>query len=154
LGLALGVLAATIDGRNSGWLNHYQKADSHSHHLQKSPKTWILHYLYYKQQKDSKGVFSSPFIPKNSRFWSIILHNGTKHHAKFLAKRWLFPILDFSLKRPKKAQKRLGARAHPHQHQEKFGILDGTKHTHEKISILHFIILKYLAFCILHSMGN
>ena len=34
----------------------------------------------------TKGVFNSPFTPKNSRFWSIILHNGTKHHAKFLAK--------------------------------------------------------------------
>jgi hypothetical protein len=54
LGLALGVLTATIDGTNSGWLNHYQKADSRSHHLQKGPKTWIIHHLYYKQQKDSK----------------------------------------------------------------------------------------------------
>jgi hypothetical protein len=41
LGLALGVLTATIDGTNSGWLNHYRKADSRSHHLQKGPKTWI-----------------------------------------------------------------------------------------------------------------
>jgi hypothetical protein len=73
------------------------------------------------------GVFSFSFIPKKSRFWSIILHNGIKHYAKFLAKRWLFSILDSSIERQKKTQKRLGARAHPRQYLEKFGILDGTK---------------------------
>jgi hypothetical protein len=30
------------------------------------------------------------------------LQNGTKHHAKFLAKKYPFSILDFGLKRPKK----------------------------------------------------
>jgi hypothetical protein len=40
-------------------------------------------------------------------FWFIILQNGTKHHAKFLAKRYQFSILDFGLKRPKKSQKAL-----------------------------------------------
>jgi hypothetical protein len=42
-----------------------------------------------------------------------------------LAKRYSLSILDFGLKRPKKSLKAL---THPH---EKFGILDGTKHTHE-----------------------
>jgi hypothetical protein len=77
-------------------------------------------------------VFSSPFHPKNFRFWPIILQNGTKQHAKFLAKRYPFSILDFGLKRPKS----------PHPPHEKFGILDGTKHTHENFGILHFIIPK------------
>jgi hypothetical protein len=31
-------------------------------------------------------VFSFHFFPKFFRFWSIILQNGTKHHAEFLAK--------------------------------------------------------------------
>jgi len=31
---------------------------------------------------------------------------------------------------------------------ENFGILDGTKHTHKKIGIVHFVIPKYLVFCI------
>jgi hypothetical protein len=30
----------------------------------------------------------------------------------------------------------------PHPHHGKFGILDGTKHTHENFGILHFIISK------------
>jgi hypothetical protein len=51
--------------------------------------------------------------------------------------------------RDQKSQKK-----NPHPPHEKFGILDGTKHTHENFSILHFIIPKWLAFCILHSMGN
>jgi hypothetical protein len=46
-------------------------------------------------------VFSSPFHPKNFGFWLIILQNGTKHNAKFLAKRYPFSILDFGLKKPK-----------------------------------------------------
>jgi hypothetical protein len=32
--------------------------------------------------------------------------------------------------------------------------LDGIKHTHEYFDILHFIILKWLTFCILYSMKN
>jgi hypothetical protein len=42
----------------------------------------------------------------------------------------------------KKSQKTL---THP---MKKFGILDGTKHTHKNFDILHFIIPKLLAFCI------
>jgi hypothetical protein len=66
------------------------------------------------------------------------LQNGTKHHANFLAKRYSFSILDFGLKRLKKAKSQKNSYP-PH---EKFGILDGTKHTHENFDILHFIILK------------
>jgi hypothetical protein len=63
------------------------------------------------------------------------LQNGTKHHANFLAKRYPFSILDFGLKRLKKPKS-------PHPPHEKFGILNGTKHTHENFGILHFIIPK------------
>jgi hypothetical protein len=51
----------------------------------------------------------------------------------FLAKRYQFSILDFGLKRPKKAKK------NSHPPHKKFGILDGTKHTHKNFGILHFI---------------
>jgi hypothetical protein len=61
----------------------------------------------------TKGVFSSPFYPKKFGFWSIILQNGTKHHANFLAKRYPFSILDFGLKRPKKKPKSQKAFTHP-----------------------------------------
>jgi hypothetical protein len=51
------------------------------------------------------------FLPKkfawcleNFGFWPIILQNGTKHHAKILAKRYSFSILDFGLLRQKKNQ--------------------------------------------------
>jgi hypothetical protein len=54
----------------------------------------------------------------------------------FLAKMYSFSILDFGLKRPKKKPKS------PHPPNEKFGILDGTKHTQENFGILHFIIPK------------
>jgi hypothetical protein len=84
-------------------------------------------------------VFSSHFIQKNFGFWSIILQNRTKHHAKFLAKRYLFFILDFGLKRQKKKSKEQKS-SHPSY--EKFGILDETKHTYKNISILYFIISK------------
>jgi hypothetical protein len=47
--------------------------------------------------------------------------------------------LDFGLKRPKKKSKKAKS---PHPPYEKFGILDGTKHTYENFSILHFIIPK------------
>jgi hypothetical protein len=66
------------------------------------------------------------------------LQNGIKHHAKILAKRYSFSILDFDLKRQKKAKKLKS----PHSPHEKFGILDETKHTHKNFSILHFIIAK------------
>jgi hypothetical protein len=66
------------------------------------------------------------------------LQNGTKHHAKFLTKRYPFSILDFGLKGQKKKKPKS-----PHPPYEKlFDILDGTKHTHENFSILHFIISK------------
>jgi hypothetical protein len=67
------------------------------------------------------------------------LQNETKHHVKFLAKRYPFFILDFGLKRLKKVKK---PKKNPHPPHEKFGILDGTKHTHENFCILHFIIPK------------
>jgi hypothetical protein len=81
-------------------------------------------------------VFSFPFHLKKFGFWPIILQNGTKHHVKFLAKKYSFSILDFGLKRLKKAKKPKSS----HPPHEKFGILDGTKHTHENFGILHFII--------------
>jgi hypothetical protein len=84
------------------------------------------------------GVFNCPFYLKNFGFWPIILQNGTKYHANFLAKRYPFSILDFGLKRSKKAK----TSKSPHPPYEKFGILDGTKHTHENFGILHFIIPK------------
>jgi hypothetical protein len=37
----------------------------------------------------------------------MILQNRTKHHTKFLTKRYPFSILDFGLKRLKKGQKAL-----------------------------------------------
>jgi len=40
-------------------------------------------------------VFIFFFIPKNYRFSTIILYNGTKHDAKNLAKWLSFSILDF-----------------------------------------------------------
>jgi len=59
-------------------------------------------------------------------------------NANFLAKRWLFSILDFGLKRPKKAK-----RAPRGSHEgNKFCILDGTKHNPENFGILHSIIPK------------
>jgi hypothetical protein len=47
------------------------------------------------------------------------LQNGTKHHAKFLAKRYPFSILNFGLKRKKKVKKPKSS----HSPYEKFGIL-------------------------------
>jgi hypothetical protein len=66
------------------------------------------------------------------------LQNGTKHHANFLAQKYPFSILDFGLKRSKKAKKLKS----PHPPYEKFDILDGTKHTHENFGILYFIVPK------------
>jgi hypothetical protein len=63
-----------------------------------------------------------------------------------LLKRWLFFILDFGLKRQKKAQKSL---KRPKKAQKslkrpnegnKFCILDGTKHNPENFGILHSIV--------------
>jgi hypothetical protein len=47
--------------------------------------------------------------------------------------------LDFDLKRPKNIKKPKKKPQPPH---EKFGIFDGTKHTHKNFGILHFIIPK------------
>jgi hypothetical protein len=66
------------------------------------------------------------------------LQNETKYHAKFLAKRYPFSILKFW---PQEAKKKKPKKS-PHPPHEKFGILDGTKHTHENFGILHFIIPK------------
>jgi hypothetical protein len=47
-------------------------------------------------------------FPFNFGFWSIILHNGTKHHAFFFGKKWLFSFSILISKDPKKkAQKSL-----------------------------------------------
>jgi hypothetical protein len=57
-------------------------------------------------KKNILWVYLVPhFTLKNFGFWSIILHNGTKHRVKFLTKRYPFSILDFSLKRQKKKPK-------------------------------------------------
>jgi hypothetical protein len=55
-----------------------------------------------------------------------------------LAKKYQFSILDFVLKRSKKVKKPKSS----HPSHEKFGILDGIKHTHENFGILYFIIPK------------
>jgi hypothetical protein len=65
------------------------------------------------------------------------LQNETKHHLKFLVKRYSFSILDFGLRRQKKKKPKSS-----HPPNEKFDILDGTKHTNENFGILHFIIPK------------
>jgi hypothetical protein len=52
-------------------------------------------------------VFSSSFSQHILGFGPSFLQNKTKHHAKVLAKRWLFSILDFGLKRLKKTQKEI-----------------------------------------------
>ena len=46
------------------------------------------------------------FFQKKNRFWSIILQNETKHHAKILVKEWLFSILEFGNKKQKKSKKK------------------------------------------------
>jgi hypothetical protein len=71
-----------------------------------------------------------PHFIKTFEFWFIILQNGTKHHINFLAKRYLFSILDFGLKRLKKPKS-------PYPPYEKFGILDEPNTP-----------IKILAFCI------
>jgi hypothetical protein len=80
-------------------------------------------------------VFSSPFHPKFFGFWSIILQNGTKHHIKFFGKKASILYFGFWPQEAKKLKS-------PHPPYEKFGMLDGTKHTYENFGILHFIIPK------------
>jgi hypothetical protein len=81
-------------------------------------------------------VFSFPFHPKFFGFWSIILQNGTKHHAFFFWKKGIHSLFWILASRRKKKTKSL------HPLHEKFGILNGTKHTYENFDILHFIIPK------------
>jgi hypothetical protein len=88
------------------------------------------------------GVFCSCSIPRKIGFWFIILYNKIKHHVKFLVRRWLFSIFDFGLERPKKLKK---ASRGPHE-DDKFCILDETKHSAENFDILHSITLGILYF--------
>jgi hypothetical protein len=83
-------------------------------------------------------MFSFSFHPKYFGFWPIILQNETKHHTKFLAKRYPFFILDFGLLRQKKKPKSQKALIHPMKNLAFWMEL----HTHENFGILHFIILK------------
>jgi hypothetical protein len=78
-------------------------------------------------------MFSSPFHQKIFGFWSIILQNGINHHVKFWQKGIHSPFWILASKDKKKLKS-------PHPPHGKFGILDGTKHTHENFGILHFII--------------
>jgi hypothetical protein len=93
----------------------------------------IIQCLSIQSNYPSKGVFSSPFIPKKFGIWPIILHN--ENHAKFLAKRWLFSIFDLASRGPKKPKRG------PHEG-DKLCILVGTKHNPENFGILYFIIPK------------
>jgi hypothetical protein len=87
----------------------------------------------------SKGVFSFLFhLKKNLGFGPSFCIMELNIMQKILAKRYPFFILDFSLKRSKKAKKSKS----PHPPHKKFGILDGTKHTHENFGILYLIISK------------
>jgi hypothetical protein len=95
----------------------------------------VYSILYQKSKQTAKGVFSSPFYIKNFGFWSIILQNGTKHHAKFLGKNIHSPFWILASRDKKKPKS-------PHPPHEKFSILDGTKHTNKNFDILHFIIPK------------
>jgi hypothetical protein len=72
------------------------------------------------------------------------LQNRTKHHAKFLAKMYPFSIWARGKKNPK----------NPHPSHEKFGILDGTKHTYENFGILHFIIVAGILHFAFHGELN
>jgi len=80
-------------------------------------------------------------VTKNQNFYELnkALQNGSKHYANFLAKRWLFFILVFSLKRQKKTQKKAPRGSHE---DNKFCIFYETKHDSENFGILHFITPK------------
>jgi hypothetical protein len=60
-----------------------------------------------------KGVFSSPFHPKNFGFWPIILQNGTKHHAIFFGKKVSILHFRFWPQEAKKKPKSQKALTHP-----------------------------------------
>jgi hypothetical protein len=68
-----------------------------------------------------------PFFFQKKGFGSSFCKMELNSMQIFLAKRWLFSILYFSLKRQKKRK-------------PKFCILDGTKHDPKNFAILHFII--------------
>jgi hypothetical protein len=86
-------------------------------------------------------VFSFSFHPKNFGFWPIILQNGTKHHAKFLAKGIHSPFCILASRGKKKKKPRS-----PHPPHEKIGILEHTHkifwhfafHYSKVVDILHF----------------
>jgi len=73
-------------------------------------------------------VFSSPFFQKKIEFWSIILQNGTKHHAIFWKKGGYSPFWILASRGSHEGNK--------------FYILDGTKHDPKNFGILHFITPK------------
>jgi hypothetical protein len=53
------------------------------------------------------------FTKKNFGFWPIILQNGTKHHAKFLAKNIHSPFWILAIRGKKKKPKSQKALTHP-----------------------------------------
>jgi len=85
-----------------------------------------------------KGVFSFHIFTKYFGFWSIILQNRTKHHAKLWKKDSYSPFWILALrgqKTPKMSLKRL------HEN-NKFCIFNGIKYDPENFGILHFIAPK------------
>jgi hypothetical protein len=58
-------------------------------------------------------VFSSLFHSKNFGFWSIILQNGTKHHAKIFGKKASILHFGFWSQEAKKKPKSQKALTHP-----------------------------------------
>jgi hypothetical protein len=54
---------------------------------------WQIQFLTSRKISTAKDITTKvikgcldPLHPKNSRFWSIILHEETKHHTNFLIK--------------------------------------------------------------------
>jgi len=86
-----------------------------------------------------KGVFSPHFFSKKFGFWSIILQNGTKYHVNFFGKKVVIFHFGFWLQEAKKNPKMSLKRLHDNN---KFCILDGTKHNPKNFGILHFITPK------------
>jgi len=70
---------------------------------------------------------------------------------QFFYKKMTILYFGFWLQEGKKKPKR--ASRDPKE-DNKFYIWDGTKHNLKIFGILYFIILKYLALCILHSTKN
>jgi hypothetical protein len=84
-------------------------------------------------------VFSSLTILKNSRFWFIILYNGTKRHVIFFGKKVVILYFRFW---PKEAKKSKKASRGPHEG-NKFCISDGTKHNPKNFGILYSELLAH-----------